>query len=238
VALGIKGLKVAPPKLTVPVAERTLWSRPKKGEWTVSSHGRGDPINLYLHGTLEDVRASFTRAGWVEPKPNDLKDNTEYVAAAGEQVAEKETRATPWQPLSSRARATVKTMPVSVMTLDGQPPDVAFERDNDPLHGRHHLRIFDTGKKDEQDRIVWAVAVVRDTGINFAPKRPEQGFLGHAVEKNTTPERDWVVSQLEETGRVSSAERFELSFGPPGEPGTYSGDSKAVDVVLSQAKVR
>lgn len=227
-----KGQVTGQPSL--PMSKRPLWGRPAQGEFTASSHGKGDPVNMYLHGTLEQVRASFVRAGWTEPKANNLRNNAEYVEAAADQVILEKGEHLPEARVPSQVRQTVQTMPVSVMTLNGRPPAAAFELDNDPLHGRHHLRIYDTGTKDGAGRIVWAVAVVRDIGIDFEPKRPEQGFLGHAVEKDTAAERDRVVTQLEGTGMVKSSEKFDVAYGEPGEPGTYSGDGKAVDLVLGK----
>ena len=87
---------------------------------------------------------------------------------------------------------------------------------------------------DGQGNHVWAIAASRDTGIKLDKNRPEQGFLNHAVEKNTDLERNSVVSALEGTGHIGETRQFKLNYGdaPAQATGAKSADSQAYDLVL------
>jgi hypothetical protein len=225
---------------------------PTTGQWTLDAHGmRSDPVNLYVHGSLPQLKAALSQAGWSEAAVNNSHDNLKYVEsvpvheaiAAGnaliegvEKVWDKLThhRYRADTDLSDPTRRTIASMPVSPQTLEGHPNCAAFEMHNDPLGGRDHLRIFDTGKVDAQGQHVWAIAASRDTGIKLDPNRPEQAFLNHAVEKNTDGERNTVVHSLSFSSLLHSIREFKLAYGTQAAPatGAMPADQQAFDLVL------
>lgn len=228
-----------------------LWVPPSQGQWTIDSHGaKSDPVNIYVHGSLDQLKASLAKAGWTEAAVNNKGNNAAYLKSIPEHEGIQA-----WNKLDNLAEgawkkitgktidldihdkkndALVNSMPVSPQTLDGQPNLSSWENNNNPLAGRDHLRIFDTGKVDGQGNHVWAIAASRDTGIKLDKNRPEQGFLNHAVEKNTDLERNSVVSALEGTGGIGETRQFKLNYGdaPAQATGAKSADSQAYDLVL------
>ncbi len=227
-----------------------LWVPPTAGQWTVDKHGvRSDPVNIYAHGTLNQLETALGQAGWTKAAENNGANNKAflegalgYEATLAEQALENEAAkllhhgAGPAnaRPTPNRFAATVASMPVSQQTLDGTPNLSSWECHNDPLHGRDHLRIFDTGKVDAAGQHIWAIAASRDTGIKLDAHRPEQGFLNHAVEANTDGERSLVVQNLEATGRLAFSRSFPLAYGSSAAPatGAMPHDGRAYDLVL------
>lgn len=231
-------------------AQAKTWSPPATGQWTDDAHGvRSDPVNLYVHGPLDTVKATLIDAGWVEASANNRENNAKYLAAvpvaavkdaadaAGNVIEGAVKRLTGKQvnlDVVGDERYRVASMAVSPQTLDGRPNVTSFQKNNDPLGGRDHLRIFDTGSVDRQGRPVWAIAASRDTSITFDKRRPEQGFLNHAVEANTDKERDFVFASIRDSVLVASSESVAVEFGQTPAPatGALPQDGRVYDVVL------
>ncbi len=238
----------AAPKPAAP--KSPLWVPPTTGQWTVDAHGvRSDPVNIYAHGSLEQLKAALSKAGWTEAAQNNKQNNAAFVEAVPVHEAVVAANALldgvegAWDKLTGQhvnhdiadpTTQTIASMPVSRQTLDGQPNLASFEMNNNPLGGRDHLRIFDTGKVDAQGQHVWAIAASRDTGIKLDPNRPEQGFLNHAVEANTDGERNTVVKTLESTSLLRQVRELKLAYGTQAAPatGAMPADQQAYDLVL------
>ena len=111
----------------------------------------------------------------------------------------------------------VQAMPVSDEFVCSQIEKTAFEQENDPFGGRHHLRIFETGSRDAQGISVWGVVANRDTGIVLDKNRANQAFFNHAIEANADNERDKVLVDLMKTKRVKTIEFSPVQFScdPP-----------------------
>jgi hypothetical protein len=198
---------------------------PARGEWAQSLNGKkSDPINLYLHGSLEQVKAAFLKAGWVLPRSNTTRHQLEY---AGASVFQK-TVGKLWSP--GFIDRTVASMPIAHLKYQGKPDVLSFERDNDPTGGRHHFRVFDTGRRDARGRQVWAVAASLDDDTVFAPKRPEQLFITHTVEPNADVERDEVLRSLSRTKGVAAMKTHQRQFGAPAPNGLHSPDGRVFEV--------
>ncbi len=231
---------------------KPLWVPPSKGQWTVDAHGvRSDPVNLYVHGDLAQVKDALVKGGWTEAKPNEKANNLAYLEAVPQhelnQLADKLGNACEslWYKLtgkkidldvkdSKQLQSTIDSMPVSAQSLDGKNSVTGFEMNNNPLAGRDHLRIFDTGKVDGQGKPVWAIAASRDTGIKLDKNRPEQGFLNHAVESNTDGERNTVLKDLQGTGLVADTRKFGVDYGKTAAEATGEkpNDGQVFDLVL------
>jgi hypothetical protein len=59
-----------------------------------------------------------------------------------------------------------KEAPVSVLFLNGRPPDLVFQKQNDTFNLRHHLRTWQR-RQQFQGRDVWVCSATHDTGIDF-----------------------------------------------------------------------
>lgn len=144
-----------------------------------------DITNLILVGTVDSVRGAFTAGGWSEAAGLSSWSKFQTFRAIAEERGYKEA-------------------PVSVLMLDGRPPDLVFEKVNNTFARRHHLRIW---KRPATFRNlpVWAVAATHDTGITFSDT--DRTFI-HQIDSQIDRERDKVVSDLVFTGRVQAMQLF------------------------------
>lgn len=248
-------MRITPPQRPAPLVSKAVvlrantaattgpapktWTRPLKGEWTQNDSGHAsDPVNLYLHGSLDQLTRTFQRAGWTKLDAPSTGNNVKYGIAAVAYEAEKGVLGV-WNWLTGRhdkpsngLTNEVNEQPATAQTLDGRPTAIAFGKDTDPLGGRHHLRIFDTGTVDAQGQKVWAVAASHDTAIEFAPNHPESLFFHHVVDPNADHERDLVLRDLRQAGAVKSAEAFTTAWDNYGKGHLHSEDKRIHDVVL------
>jgi hypothetical protein len=93
-----------------------------------------------------------------------------------------------------------KEGPMSVLLLDGRPPDMSFEKGNNTFAERHHLRIFRRpGTFDGKP--VWVCSATHDTAIDYSDR--DRTFI-HRIDPNIDAERAKVVSDLLFAGAVRS----------------------------------
>jgi len=157
--------------------------------------------------TLVNAEPSRTEA-LKPPKDSDL---TNVLFLGSEQQIEKAFEAAAW---SSAARLNAmskfetframaedrgyKEAPVSILMLDGRPPDLVFQKQTDTFNARHHVRIW---HRPEQlyGKDVWVCSATHDTGIAFSEQ--DRTFI-HKVDGNIDHERAKVVNDLLFTGLV------------------------------------
>jgi hypothetical protein len=140
-----------------------------------------DMTNLMFIGTEADLRAAFEKAGWSSPERLNTKSKLETARALIEDRGYKEG-------------------PMSILLLDGQPPDMAWQKGNNTFARRHHLRIF---RRPETfaGKPVWVCSATHDIGINFSDR--DRTFI-HRVDSSIDKERAKVVDDLLFTGLVRS----------------------------------
>ena len=175
--------------------------------FTVTGDGLpGDPVNLALIGTLQQLRSTFAVAGWVE--------------------ADRLGLASSWR----MARAFVfnspyPTAPFSTLYLFGRGQDIGFQKsiDNSPRK-RHHIRFWawslthaedtvgttafwmNTDRPPNDTRVLWVGAGTRDTG--FSLTRLTFQFT-HATDADTNVERDYIVSELVRTRQIGDVTSYQ-----------------------------
>jgi protein tyrosine phosphatase (PTP) superfamily phosphohydrolase (DUF442 family) len=221
------------------------WSLPGQGQWTQDAHGQKcDPVNLYAIGPFDKLEAALLKAGWTQAVDGTIGNNARYLGDAVEWVSVKAADAAAalmdrvpgvhvaaLQVEKSDAQV-IASMPVSRQTLDGKPFKVAYEFANNPVGGRHHIRVFATGPADANGRPVFAIAATQDVGIMFDPKRPEQGFMNHRVAQNTDVERDFLAKALQSGGAQAKA-AGPIGYGEKNQYGYGPGDSKVIEALFS-----
>jgi len=138
-----------------------------------------DLVNLLLIGSEEQVRRIFAGAGWSEAANLDGRAKFETFRALAEARGYNEA-------------------PVSVLLLDGRPPDLVFEKLNNTFARRHHLRIW-RRPTAFLGKPVWAVAATHDIGISFSEQ--DRTFI-HRIDSNIDQERAKVAADLLFTGNV------------------------------------
>jgi hypothetical protein len=138
-----------------------------------------DMTNIMLIGTEDEVRNAFRDAGWSAAASLSSRAKFETFRALAEDRGYNEA-------------------PVSILLLDGKPPDMVFEKLNNTFARRHHLRIWGQ-QRSFLGKPVWAVAATHDIGINFS--EADRTFI-HRVDSQIDNERAKVVTDLLFTGRV------------------------------------
>jgi hypothetical protein len=81
---------------------------------------------------------------------------------------------------------------MSILLLEGKPPVLTFQKQNNTFAQRHHLRIW--RRPDTfQGKPVWVCAATHDIGIEFSPEN--RTFI-HKIDSYIDRERAKVVSDL------------------------------------------
>lgn len=140
-----------------------------------------DITNLMFVGTAEEIKAAFQAAGWTEAAA--LSGVTKYETFRA--IAE------------SRG---YKEAPMSVLLLEGQKPDMDFEKLLNTFAMRHHLRIW-RRSATYIGKPVWVCAATHDIGIDLSQ---EQRTFIHKIDSLIDKERAKVVSDLLFTGKVKA----------------------------------
>jgi len=174
--------------------------------FTITGDGLpGDPVNLVLAGTLQQLRSAFAAAGWVE--------------------ADRLGLASSWR----MARAFVfnspyPTAPFSTLYLFGRGQDIGFQKaiDNSPRK-RHHVRFWamslayaedtvgtaafwlNADRPPDDTQVLWVGAGTRDTGFSLTRLTFQ---ITHATDADTNAERDYIIDELRKSGAIGDVTSY------------------------------
>jgi hypothetical protein len=140
-----------------------------------------DMTNIMFLGTQDQLEKAFAAAGWSAATANTSLSKFETFKAIAESRGYKEA-------------------PVSVLLLDGNPPDFVFQKQNNTFSQRHHLRIW-RRPGNFRGQPVWVCAATHDVGIDISPE--DHTFI-HKIDPQIDRERAKVVNDLLLTGMVRS----------------------------------
>lgn len=182
-----------------------ILQRKRVPSFTITADGLpGDPVNLVLTGTLQQLNAAFKLAGWSGTDPLSL--------------------ASTWRMVRAFAfNSSYPTAPFSTLYLFGRGQDVGFQKaiDNSPRK-RHHIRFWalslayaeadlgkasfwlNTDRPPDEARVHWVGAGTKDTGLSLTRLTFQ---VTHATDSDTNVERDYIVDELrknEVIGEVNS----------------------------------
>jgi hypothetical protein len=153
----------------------------------------GDPVNLALIGTFQQLRSAFATAGWSE--------------------ADRLGAASSWRMVRAFVfNSPYPTAPFSTLYLFGRGQDIGFQKaiDNSPRK-RHHVRFWalslaraeatvgtasfwlNTDRPPEDARVLWVGAGTRDTGFSLTRLTFQ---ITHATDSDTNLERDYIIAEL------------------------------------------
>ena len=164
-----------------------------------------DVTNIMFLATEEELRAAFEKADWSTAARLSTQSKLETARALIEARGYKEG-------------------PMSVLLLDGQPPDLSYQKGNDTFAQRHHLRIFRRpGTFDGKP--IWVCSSTHDVGIDFSER--DRTFI-HKVDSQIDKERAKVVNDLIFTGAIRSIALVERP-GIPRDATNATGDSLRTD---------
>lgn len=140
----------------------------------------GDPVNLALVGSEEDVIRGMTKAGWVPADPMTFESSVRIA-------------------VDSVVRRPDESAPVSNLYLFGRKQDLAFEQPiGDSPRRRHHVRFW-RGDRLEENRPVWFGAATLDERVGLSHTT---GQVTHHIGPDVDAERDKIFGDLETAGQV------------------------------------
>jgi hypothetical protein len=139
-----------------------------------------DVTNLMFLGNTQEVEEAFRKAGWTAAAQLNSKSKLETFRAMAEDRGYQEA-------------------PVSTLLLDGRPPDLVLEKQNDTFNARHHLRVWKR-PGEFHGKQIWVCAATHDIGIDFSEQ--DRTFI-HKIDSRIDAERAKVVNDLLFTGLVT-----------------------------------
>jgi LssY C-terminus len=167
-----------------------------------------DITNIMLIGTEDQVRAAFKAAGWSTATKLSTEAKFQTFRAIAEDRGYQEA-------------------PVSILLLDGRPPDIVFEKMTNTFEKRHHLRVW-RSPVTFHGMPVWDIAATHDTGISFS--EANRTFI-HKIDSEIDKERAKVVNDLVFAGRVQSLEMVDRPQVPK------TGQNATGDDLKTDAKI-
>jgi hypothetical protein len=174
----------------------------------------GDPLNLVLVGSADEVRKAFEAAGWAEAAKLNEKSAWETLRAV----------------IANRG---YKEAPVSQLYLYNRPEDLAFQKMYNTFAERHHLRLWRAPVSTPEGREIWLGAATHDTGWDI---RPGEGVVSHAIDPELDDERDKVAADLAVTGNIAAlalaARPNPLSEGLTATGATWKTDGRLLAAEL------
>jgi hypothetical protein len=175
--------------------------------YTITGDGLpGDPVNVVLIGTLQQLRAAFAAAGWSE--------------------ADRLGLITSWRMAKAFVfNSPYPKAPFSTLYLFGRGQDIGFQKAiDDSPRKRHHVRFWalDTALAEtawgtakfwlNADRppasahVNWIGAGTRDTGFSLTQLTFQ---ITHATDSDTNAERDFVISELRNITAIADVRKVQ-----------------------------
>ncbi len=164
-----------------------------------------DLTDIMYIGSRDEITAAFAEAGWSTAEQVNALSGLETFRAVAELRGYKEA-------------------PMSTLLLDGQKPDIVFQKQLNTFAKRHHLRIFHRPEKF-QGHEVWVCAATHDIGIDFSPEN--RTFI-HKIDSQIDKERAKVVFDLIYTGKVKGLALVDRPKVPK-STGNATGDKIETD---------
>ena len=141
----------------------------------------GDPLNVGLEGSQEDVVCSMNAAGWSPADPVTFASSLKIIGSV----------------LFNRP---YPQAPVSNLFYEGRREDLAFEKASGRSPDtRHHVRFWKVTERGDNDRPVWLGAATFDRGIGVSHYT---GQVTHHIAPDIDAERDLLSADLAGAGKV------------------------------------
>ena len=166
----------------------------------------GDPVNLVLTGTLQQLHAAFAAVGW--------------------SGADRLGLASSWGMMRAFVfNSPYPTAPFSTLYLFGRGQDVGFQKaiDNSPRK-RHHIRFWalslahadsalgtasfwlNTDRPPDGACVHWVGAGTKDTGFSLTRLTFQ---ITHATDADTNAERDYLIAELRKHGVIEEIASYQ-----------------------------
>ncbi len=203
--------------------------------YTITGDGLpGDPVNLVLIGTRQQLHAAFAAAGWL--------------------TADRLSLASSWRMAQTFiTNSPYPTAPFSTLYLFGRGQDFGFQKaiDNSPRK-RHHIRFWALGMEQAQAklatadlwlttvrpaddaRVLWVGAGTRDTGFSLTKLTFQ---FTHATDSDTNLERDYIVAELSKAKAITDVNSYKAQEQLPVERVNHyvtDGDIAVANLVVAE----
>jgi hypothetical protein len=185
-----------------------ILQRHRVPRYTITGDGLpGDPVNLGLIGTGQQLRSAFAAAGWSE------SDRLSFASS--------------WRMAKAFLfNQSYPTAPFSTLYLFGRGQDFGFQKaiDESPRK-RHHIRFWalslnaakaslgnasfwlNTDHPPHEERVLWVGAGTKDTGFGLTRLTLQ---ITHATDSDTNAERDYILDQLRSSGAIAKEIRLQV----------------------------
>lgn len=177
----------------------------------------GDPLNVGLVGSKEDVLCAMHAASWYPADPITLRSSIEIVGSV----------------LLDRP---YRDAPVSPLYYDNKRENLAFEKPvGRSADRRHHVRFWEVLDRGEEGRAVWLGSVTFDRGVGLSH---DDARITHHIAPDIDAERDLLADDLKAAKVVTAI--YEITgIGPTldgrnGEGDRYYTDGEIKISVLVQ----
>lgn len=176
-----------PPIVTTPEERDALADMVRRLPFRTFTSGKkeipSDLTNLAFIGSADALTRAFNAGGWVIVDSLTAESTYSTIRSVAENQG-------------------YRRAPMSILVLDGKPPDYAYAKTLNTFSKRHHLRIWTTTQA-WQGEPVWTSSSTHDIGIGFSKK--DKTFI-HLIDSHIDNERAKVVNDLIYTGCVSGVQ--------------------------------
>ena len=189
--------------------------RKRVPRFTITGDGLpGDPVNLVLTGTVQQLHAAFKLAGWSESDRLGLASSWRMIRAFV-------------------CNSPYPTAPFSTLYLFGRGQDVGFQKAiDDSPRKRHHIRFWalslayaeanlgnasfwlNTDRPPDGACVHWVGAGTRDTGISLTRLTFQ---ITHATDSDTNAERDYIIGELRKSEVIAEINSIQAGQHLAGE---------------------
>lgn len=180
----------------------------------------GDPINLGLVATEEQVHLALLAAKWFPADPITLESSLRIAS-------------------STVFHKSYVDAPVSSLYVWGHKQDLAFEQPvGEDARRRHHVRFWRSEKLDDDGKPLWLGAATFDTRVGLSHTT---GEITHHISPDVDSERDKIVADLKQAGTVLKVQWIDGFHDHPngknggGDP--YHTDGKLAVVLVGAPSV-
>ena len=191
--------------------------QPGLGEAEMVTHTEqgipGDPLNVGLVGSEDDVLAAMHAAGWYPADPVTLKSSVRIAA-------------------SVMLDRPYDAAPVSPLFYEGRKEDLAFEKPiGSSADRRNHVRYWKVLEKGVEGRSVWLGSATQDAGVELSR---DTGQVTHHIAPDIDDERDLLIGDLVAAKVVTTL--YDLSgIGPTVNGRNGGGDRYFTDGEIHMA---
>ncbi|KOF14545.1 hypothetical protein AC244_26255 [Ensifer adhaerens] len=169
----------------------------------------GDPINVGLVGSREQVIRAFAAAGWDPADKITLRSSVDIG-------------------LSVVLDRPDLDAPVSPLFFEGRKQDLAFEKPvGNSADERNHVRFWQSKQTGADGNPLWLGSASFDRGVGFSH---DTGQITHHIGPDLDAERNLVMSDLQKAGQVSS------TYEVPGIGATKTGRNGGGDPYFTDGK--